>query len=804
MDDSVMLFPTVTYPPLPYHIGIHAKERPHHPALIEGDREISYADLDDQIRRGANRLQLAGIGQGDRVLVAVSNKTNLILAVLSSMAAGAPVMPVAFAEEDIVPVAEYFDPKIIIIDPAHPQSARIAISFPTLPVETLTSAAPSDLAPVTHEDIGLLILTSGTTQGQRRGTLLSHRALSGSAEFMNQRMGIDNSVRDLVTSPLEHGFGMGRVRSGLHAGGTIVVQSVLFSPSVVVDALTHYECNMLSAPIVTVGMLLDSEIDTLRTLKNQIKWMELGSSHLKPAHRRTLLEILPHTRCFVSYGLTEAIRCTFLELNADREKIDSVGKATTSVLVRIVDDNGSPVPTGQEGRIQVDGVNKASGYFRYPEAWQNKLHGQWLESGDVGFVDEDGFLTFVGRNDDMINVGGLKVAPEEVEIGLVPLLEGVNFTVARVPDPLGIEGFVPGLFIETEDAPPISLQEVRTHLRSQLPEFKIPRTITAIARLPRTTTTNKIRRPALTEIAIKTELEQIPKTPHLLVKLGEPSRLSWPAIDGSVTISRRQIKQFIDGCDPENPRQNKFTAKILPLRQMAANDDLEIGRLIDQCDRMFPGHGDASIAFGLTTLNTPIIQAAMIKTLAANGICIQLPSVEGMLVAEDLGWVKRYCIRTLLTDSARFSRYAMAEDHLRSSFDGSAFAQLVILGPVPDPLILTRFHRTFGITPYHLLPVSGQWHLRALPPPKDPGTRAEGREIWSSLCALAAGVFDIPVDSLRFDSSAENTPGWNSLGFVNLIMAVEEDFAVQLTPRDIMAVRHLGDLEAILTEDQRL
>ena len=204
-------------------------------------------------------------------------------------------MPVSFAEEDIQTVAQYFSPKLIIFEPSHPQSEQIADRYETLPVDALTYAEAGEVTTLSHDDIGLLILTSGTTQGQRRGTLLSHRALSGSAEYMNYRLGIDETVRDLVTSPLEHGFGMGRVRCGLHAGGTVVLQSVLISPAIVVDGLGRHDCNMLSAPVVTVGMLLENECEGLRALADGIKWIELGSSHLQPGHRRALFEILPKT-----------------------------------------------------------------------------------------------------------------------------------------------------------------------------------------------------------------------------------------------------------------------------------------------------------------------------------------------------------------------------------------------------------------------------------------------------------------------------------------------------------------------------
>lgn len=791
-----MTFPPVSYPPLPHHIAAHAEERPDHPAIVEGDRTISYAELYDLMRRGAATLRGKGIGKGDRVLVAGFNKTDLILCILAAMAVGAPVMPVSFAEEDIASVARYFEPKIILLQSDHPQSQHIATDFASLPISTLSDANAGDIASLTYDDIGLLILTSGTTQGHRRGTLLSHRALSGSAEYMNHRLGIDDTVRDLVTSPLEHGFGMGRVRCTLHAGGTVVVQSVLFSPAVVVEGLAAHKCNMLSAPVVTVGMLLENERDGLLALSDQIRWIELGSSHLKPAHRRTLFEILPHTRCFISYGLTEAIRCTFLEINDAGPKIDSVGKPTSWTRVRIVDDEDNPVPPGQEGHIQVDGVNKASGYYGYPEAWTEKQSGPWLYSGDIGTMDEDGFLTFVGRDDDMINVGGLKVAPEEVETELAALLSGTTYSVAQIPDPVGIEGAVPGLFFETEGAAPVDLGVVREHLRKRLPEFKIPRSIYALPRFPRTETTNKIRRAGLTDAARIADRAALPKTRCLMAQIGDATQGGWPAFAGDASISFKRLADLLHG-DGRPAEKRRLLADMLEwMRSAAKTDDAELGRAIQQSQSIYEASG--SIGVGVSMAWPPIVQAIVTRALVANWACVLYRPREQMLVAEDLGWLRKHRLSDLVIDAERFERYADAEDHLHDAFDSPSFKNLFVVGAAPKSDALARFHRNFEFPPHHLVPMRGSWAVRKLHPPPD-GNAADGSR-WKILCEVAAEIFEIPADSLSFNSSAETTPGWNSLGFVSLIMAVETRFGVELSAKDIMSVRRLGDLETRVAE----
>ncbi len=789
-----MLFPPVTYRPLPQQIAEHARARPKHPAIIDGDQIVDYATLDDRIRRGAARLRAAGVARGDRIIVAVPHKLDLMVAVLAGMAAGASVLPLSLIEEDMAPIARYVDPRAIILDPKHPQASKVSSKDPIVPVADLTQAERAELTELTLNDIGLIILTSGTTQGHRRGAMLSHRALSGTAQYMNERMGVDGTVRDLVTAPLEHGFGMGRARCALHVGGTVVLQSGLFTPRVVVDELARSQCNMLSAAVSAVVLLLDDQADALKAMAHRMRWLEMGTGHLKPSYRRMLADCLPQTRSFMSYGLTEAIRCTFLELNADPGHIDTVGKPTEWVRVRIVDEDNAPLPSGTEGRIQVDGVNKASGYYGFDEAWNAKQIGDWLDTGDRGVIDGAGYLTFVGRSDDMINVGGLKVAPEEVETALSPLLAGQVFAVARIPDPRGIEGFVPALFIETATAPSVTLDQVRDHLRTQVPEFKIPRAIHAVDHFPRTATTNKIRRAALGDIAAAREAARIPKTTALVASISNAGPQNWPAIAGPVTLSRRRLQQFAAGAAI---RSAYVTKSLAWLREAANTDDADLGRAVEQARKVFAIEPDDVIAVGTAPSASTPIRAITLEALSVGGVVLLLPPVEQARVAQDLGLIYRHKARCALVDGERFAKIASAERHLSDSFDYPAFDRVIVVGSEPDPELVTRFRQSFAFDPYLLSTAAEDWSMHPL------RRRVEFKgeaDLWNLLRTTAAGVFDVEAESLSFHSAPDNTPGWNSLGFMRLVAAVEQTFATRIPPRDMMAVRQLGDIAGILSK----
>jgi acyl carrier protein len=184
------------------------------------------------------------------------------------------------------------------------------------------------------------------------------------------------------------------------------------------------------------------------------------------------------------------------------------------------------------------------------------------------------------------------------------------------------------------------------------------------------------------------------------------------------------------------------------------------------------------------------------------GACVLLRPLEQSRVAEDLGWIKRHRPSYVLLDKARFARLATAEAHLSDAFDFPQFEHVLISGQEPEAGDLLQFRRTFGFEPQHLSALGTLWSLRTLRPKQDSAEVLQSEEIWRILRNTAAGIFRVAPEALQLDSSADNTKGWNSLGYLQLVMAVEEAFGRNLSPRDVMAVRQLRDLVSILGNPQ--
>ncbi|MES9957466.1 MAG: AMP-binding protein [Sedimenticola sp.] len=776
------------YLPLPHHLLIHAAKRPQHLALITPDEIIDYATLVKKMRQGAYALKKIGIRQGSRVQVVSHNKIDLILATLSAMAAGASVLPVSAAEEDLHGATQYFKPHLVVLDRNNFRSEDFTDKVPASCITDLCTGQGCDPVPLDPEDIGLLILTSGTTRGVRRGTLLSHRSLSGSASYMNARMGLDHSVRDLVSAPLEHGFGMGRVRCALHIGGTAVLQSGLFAPRVIAEELFDLDCNMLSAAVSAMSLLIEQALPQLTKSSSNLKWIELGTGHLPNQQRELLLERFPNTRCFVSYGLTEAIRCTFLELNTEQDKLASVGRPSPGIQIRLVDEYGNVVSQGEEGSIEVNGVNVASGYLEQPEAWKEKLNGDWLTTGDRGLFDQDGYLYYVGRTDDMINVGGLKVAPQEVEEALSDFLSGSTYAVARISDPTGIEGYVPALFIEGDSLENIEIEDVRNYLRDRLPNFKLPRILYRPKILPRTSATRKIRRAALAEIAKQIELEALPKTTQILKALDSVHR-HWPALINRKLLKRSQVASVL-----KNRTQCNELLELVPF--LNSNDVEWIGKDILHWQACLSlQHGD------VVSLPTDGLEPDQLAALLLHAweqiACVAFYQSGSSSLASELGRHYQIGARYVFIYENQLQHWSSAPKLLADAWQYPEFEAIILVDEASNLDALAVFEQRFKCLPKQLIRNEKEWHLREIPSTAVLDLQ-EQTNTWPRLRQLAAEIFKLPIDRLSKDSHPDDTPGWDSLAFVSLIVELEKQWQLRLKARDIVSVANLGDLLRIV------
>ena len=316
---------------------------------------------------------------------------------------------------------------------------------------------------ITSNSFSEIIFTTGTT-GNPKGVLLSHEVIYKTAKNINLFTKLEKDDVEMHMMPLNHSFGLARVRCSILAGSTLV---------------------------------LLNGFGNLVAFYKQIKMIELGSSAMTKEEKISLTKVLPFTNICMHYGLTEASRSTFLNFKDDIEFADSVGKQNYGTEVKIFNSNGKENDKGESGEICIKGANLFSKYIFCND--KASFYGDYFRTGDFGYINNLGYLFFEGRKDDMINVAGKKVSPLEIEKSINEI-SFVNESACigvknKKNDLIEIKAFVS---INSEESFQSLVNKIKKYLKNKIEYYKIPSTFINIAKIPKTTS-GKILRNKLKE-----------------------------------------------------------------------------------------------------------------------------------------------------------------------------------------------------------------------------------------------------------------------------------------------------------------
>lgn len=451
----------------------HAKSHPHHNAIIVNGNALSYRDLLQRV--DAMRAAFTERAQtlvGERINITDVKKLDLLVGVLAATSCGGIAVLATGHGPAIIADCE---PTLVVTSESPAETIAGRHQYVTPAAANNITAAPDNGCRVADANEPAMILyTSGTTSGIRRGVVLTHGMLSYTTDYMNDLMALDETVREYVVSPIDHSFGFARCRAVLRVGGTLVFDDGLFNPARVLLSVDRHRCNSVTSVSAGFAVLLQRFEKHLAKLGARILWSEIGSLPLPVDLKRRMLTVMPKARIFMHYGLTEASRTTLLDLRRNQNKLESVGTPAPGVEVRIADD----------GEILVRGPNVTPSYWRREDEWLKRFRDGWLYTGDLGRMDDDGFLFVMGRKDDVINVGGEKFLPNDVEDALRAMLTDRIYCVVGVPDPAGVLGEVPVLVIEEKSN--VTLGDVRQFLHGRVPDYTMPRRLIVMEEIPRT------------------------------------------------------------------------------------------------------------------------------------------------------------------------------------------------------------------------------------------------------------------------------------------------------------------------------
>jgi acyl-CoA synthetase (AMP-forming)/AMP-acid ligase II len=480
-----------------------------HPALImpDGGPLVTYSSLGNQVDSLASTLQTLGLGRGDRIAMALPNGIEIIttfFAVTAAAATAAPLNP-AYTTEEFRFYLEDIEAKALIVPPGRGEQARAAAPAGTLLIEAaLTTdgqvrfdllSSPSSSrnhTEPTANDVALFLHTSGTTN-RPKGVPLSHTNLLVSAANVAATYALTPADVSLCVMPLFHVHGLvASTLATLRSGGTVVVPT-RFSASAFWSTVKAHRATWYTA-VPTIHQVLLTRADgdhAPASGTSGLRFIRSCSSALAPA---TMAAMEARFGCPVleAYGMTEAAhQMASNPLPPARRQPGSVGRGT-GVQIAIMDEIGACLPAGSQGEVVIQGGNVTRGYHNNPEANAAAFTNGWFRTGDQGMLDGDGYLTLVGRLKELINRGGEKISPREVDEALLTHPAVAEAVCFGVPDAKYGEEVAAAVVLRKD----VSEADLITHCRERLATFKVPKTIFLVTQIPRTAT-GKIQRRAV-------------------------------------------------------------------------------------------------------------------------------------------------------------------------------------------------------------------------------------------------------------------------------------------------------------------
>jgi long-chain acyl-CoA synthetase len=464
-------------------LGVAAPARA---ALVHGPNTVSYAELCERVRAVACLLEQLGVRAGDRVVLAAPSTPAFVYGYLGTHHVGAIAVPVApgITTKDLQFIADQVEPSAIFL--THEFQYRSYLGRPLEELDSAKVAVDGCHSPRLQE-IADILFTTGTT-GVPKGVVLTHHNTLAAAANINAFIGNTSDDTEVVPLPLSHSFGLGRLRCNLLACGTVVLVDGFGLIGRIFEAMERHRATGLSSVPAGFEIIFRLTGDKLGEYADHLKYVEIGSASMPQEHKRRLMRLLPNTRLCMHYGLTEASRTTFIEFHESANKLESIGQPTPNVDVGVLGGNGQRLPAGTIGEIAVQGRTVAQGYWKDPPMTAKALVDGWLRTGDSGYQDNEGFLYLVGRSSDLVNVGGLKVAPVEVEEALKEHQSIGDCACVGIRDPDTLAGEAVKVFLVQESArePKPTDQELVAFLRERLESHKIPALFQWVDAVPRT------------------------------------------------------------------------------------------------------------------------------------------------------------------------------------------------------------------------------------------------------------------------------------------------------------------------------
>ena len=502
-------------------IIINSKKFPNKIALTDGKNSISYSEFFKDIVAYSETLKSFGLKKNSVVILSAIKSIDFVVTYFACQLVGITSVPLAVDVNE-----QYFKNVVsqtcpnLIISVIYAKELEIYRDYKSISEVKSTLSNSTYLTDYyyLHNQalenkacVSEIIFTSGTT-GIPKGVVLTQENVSASAYNINEFINNTSDDVEIIALPFSHSFGLGRLRCCLSNAQTVVLVNGFFNLKKFYRLANEFSVSGIAFVPASYAVLKKLGGDQFFSLSNQLKYIEIGSSSMPRSDKLELLNNFPNTRICMHYGCTEASRSTFLEFH-DIDHLDTIGKNSPNTDVKVFVNTSRTnalsdyheANVNEVGELCVSSMSVTNGYLHsiYSKIQGNNkyYHGNFFRTGDLGYKTNDGYFVLKGRSNDLINVGGEKVYPTEVENVILKYPGNiiVDCACVGVEDPDFLLGNVVKAFVVVSSVKDIEkeknqfFENLKQFLSKQLENFKVPRVYEIIDSLPKTQS-GKIKR----------------------------------------------------------------------------------------------------------------------------------------------------------------------------------------------------------------------------------------------------------------------------------------------------------------------